>query len=68
VEGEKMAAESPGVCEVSVTAAVGDRVGSVRSSGDRIGYVIATGADADEALTRARTAASAVVIHTEEAE
>lgn len=66
VDGAERAASSPGVCEVSVTVAPGDRVGPVRSSAHRIGYVIATGTDADEALSRARAAAATIAVRTEE--
>ncbi|WP_406095227.1 ATP-grasp domain-containing protein [Streptomyces sp. NBC_01013] len=68
VDGEDAATGLPGVCEVVVTAAPGDTVAPVRSSSDRVGYVIATGADSDEALGRARRAATAIVVRTEAAQ
>lgn len=67
VDGESEAKAAEGVCEVVVTTGPGSEVNPVRSSADRIGYVIAVGADADEALDRARRAAQSVVVRTEEA-
>lgn len=50
IEGVEKARELPGVKEVSVSRKVGDAVAKIGSSGDRVGFVIAEGADATQAI------------------
>ena len=49
ITGVEEARKIPGVKEISFVKGVGDRVGSIDSSVDRVGFVIAQGADANEA-------------------
>jgi biotin carboxylase len=49
ISGTEEAASMPGVQEVVMYRGVGDRAAELESSGDRLGHVIAVGADADEA-------------------
>lgn len=49
ITGVEQAKSIPGVKEISFVKGVGDRVGSINSSVDRIGFVIAQGENADEA-------------------
>ncbi|MEY2243455.1 ATP-grasp domain-containing protein [Streptomyces sp. BF23-18] len=65
VEGTARAERAEGVHEVVVTAEPGSVVQPVRSSADRVGYVIATGEDSDSAVERARAAAEGIRVHTE---
>lgn len=65
VEGTEQAEKAAGVREVVVTAEPGSEVRPVRSSADRIGYVIATGDDPDSAVERARAAAERIRVRTE---
>ena len=60
IEGADEAAGMPGVTGVELYKSVGDEARPLRSSNDRIGHVIATGADADEAAARADAALAAV--------
>lgn len=61
ISGQDLAASVPGVQEASVRAAVGDMVGPLRSSSDRLGHVIAS---AEHPYVAARLAeAAAVQIH-----
>ncbi|WIM95002.1 ATP-grasp domain-containing protein [Actinoplanes oblitus] len=64
VSGVEDARAVDGVFLVQVTAGPGDRVPALRSSWDRAGIVMATGADGGEALRRARTAADLVRVDT----
>ncbi|MFF0659409.1 ATP-grasp domain-containing protein [Micromonospora tulbaghiae] len=67
VAGVDEARSVPGVLEVSVSVAVGDAIARVTCSADRSGWVMATGADAAEALERARRAAALVTFRLSEA-
>lgn len=49
IEGTDEARAIPGVVDVTFTKNIGDRAGEIGSSTDRIGFVIAQGADADDA-------------------
>ena len=49
IEGVEEAKAIPGVKEISFTKQVGDTVGEIGASGDRVGFVIAQAEDADEA-------------------
>ncbi|WDZ87408.1 ATP-grasp domain-containing protein [Micromonospora cathayae] len=60
VEDVRQARRSPGVLDLSVDVAVGDRVVPVVSSGQRSGHVLTWGADPAEAERNARTAAARV--------
>ncbi|MEU1122550.1 ATP-grasp domain-containing protein [Streptomyces sp. NPDC005899] len=65
VEGTEQAEKAEGVQEVAVNVEPGSEVRPVRSSADRVGYVIATGEDADSAVERARAAAEGIRVRTE---
>ena len=54
----------PGIREISFTKQVGDTVGDVGSSTDRVGFVIADGATAAEAVSACEKALSIVRIET----
>ena len=60
VEGAAEAAASDGVAWVRVYRRPGHVFGELRRGADRAGAVLATGADRDESLARARRAADAV--------
>ena len=62
VLGLDRAASLPGVQAVNCSVVEGQRIQTLRSSWDRVGSVLATGADADEALRNATTAAESVRI------
>jgi biotin carboxylase len=64
VTGTERAAGMPGAESSKVSVRVGDEVPALRSSDDRAGYVIASGADPGQALARARAMADAVVVTT----
>lgn len=64
VHGLDAARYLPGVVDVAVDARVGDRVRPLRSSFDRVGYVIATGADTGQAERRCLDALATVTICT----
>jgi biotin carboxylase len=49
INGIQEAKNTYGVIEVSLTKNVGDKVEGIKSSTDRVGFVIAQGKDADEA-------------------
>lgn len=51
-----------GVKEITFVKNVGDRVGSIDSSVDRVGFIIAQGKDADEAETICEKAIKSIVI------
>ena len=54
----------PGVQEIAITVKLGDLVKSIRSSDDRIGFVIADGESADQAADRCNQAINSVSIQT----
>lgn len=64
VKGVDEARRMPGVKVVEVDVGVGDTVPEVKSSLTRVGYVIAEGAGADEAVANAEAARDAIVIET----
>lgn len=65
IEGFPAARSVPGV-EAGAFVAVGDRVGGPCTDGDRLGYILATGASTAEARTRADEAAALVAFEIEE--
>lgn len=60
VEGVEKAKEVPGVVQVSVVHGVGERVGEIRSSVDRVGFVISQNSDAASAILSCDNALSKV--------
>jgi biotin carboxylase len=54
----------PGVVDLDVGVGIGERVRPLRSSFDRVGYVIAVGADTDQAEQRCLAAVDTVTIRT----
>jgi biotin carboxylase len=62
VKGVPEALELPGVIRARVTCKPGDQLGELRSSWDRIGWVIAVGPDARTADARAAGAASSIAV------
>ena len=64
ISGIEEAAKMPGVTEVSLYKKAGDMAAPLESSGDRLGHVIATGADADEAEKNCEAALSRISILT----
>ena len=54
--------ELPGVEEIVFYKKIGDSVDGTKSSNDRLGHVIATGKDADEALANAERALSQISV------
>ena len=67
VEGVAASGRAPGVVESEVSAEPGTTVGSMTSSWDRLGHVIATGATPEEATARAEHAAALIRVTTEAA-
>jgi len=55
IDGMKESKAMPGVKQINLSKGIGDTVGEVCDSTDRIGYVIAGGRDADEAVTVCET-------------
>ena len=64
VAGAEEAATLPGVQRVRITARPGDRIGPIRSSWDRVGYLVLRSADAAQARQDADRAANAIVVTT----
>jgi biotin carboxylase len=62
VRGLERARKMDGVTGAEVSVAPGERTAELRSSWDRVGYVLAGAADADAALELARRAAAAITI------
>ncbi|MFJ3937632.1 ATP-grasp domain-containing protein [Streptomyces parvus] len=62
VDGGDAARELPGVHRLDLSRGPGETVGDVRSSWDRLGLVLATGATADEAERRAEAAVTSVAV------
>ncbi len=62
IKGDIEAQKMPGVKEVILYKSRGDKVKGITSSGDRIGHVIATGKDADEAEKNAENALNLIEI------
>lgn len=66
ITGAEEALAAPGVETVAISVRPGDQVGHIadRASRDRIGYVLASGDSAEEALTAARNAVGLIKIVT----
>ena len=62
ISGIEKAKEIPGIKEISFVKTVGDEVGKIDSSVDRIGFVIAQGESADEAESICESALSQISI------
>ena len=62
IEGVEEARQMPGVKELSIVHQAGERIGEIRNSVDRIGFVIAQGETAEEAIQICRKAMQAVRI------
>ncbi len=56
IDGVSAARAAPGVRRAEIRATPGTKLGRLRNSWDRQGYVLATGADTDEAVRRAEQA------------
>lgn len=65
IEGAEPARTIPGVQEISFTKQVGDVAGTIGSSTDRVGFVIAQAESADEAIAICERASAAVRVVTE---
>ena len=64
ISGTEEAGNMPGVTEVCLYKKTGDMAAPLESSGDRLGHVIATGADADEAEKNCEAALDRIRIQT----
>ncbi|MBP7347134.1 MAG: ATP-grasp domain-containing protein [Butyrivibrio sp.] len=64
ISGTEEARNMQGVTEVSLYKKAGDMAAPLESSGDRLGHVIATGADADEAEKNCEAALARIRIQT----
>ncbi len=62
IEGADLAAGMPGVTEVELYMKPGDHIKRPENSSDRVGHVIATGKDADEAAGNAENALKQIKI------
>ena len=62
IEGVEDALKMPGVEELVMYKAIGDKAERLKNSGDRLGHVIATGKDADEAEKNAESALARIHI------
>lgn len=60
IAGTYAARSAPGVVDLQLFVRPGDRIGEISSSDDRIGMVVAIGANAAEASARAEDAAAAI--------
>ena len=65
VAGVAEAARMPGVVNVQVSPRPGDTVRPLTVSGNRLGYLIATGADSAQAASNAEAAVSTILITTD---
>lgn len=65
IEGAEQAAKLDGIREISFTKGVGDTVGEIGSSTDRVGFVIAQGTSADEAVVICERAIKTIKLVTE---
>lgn len=50
IRGTEEAEKIPGMVQVSIVHGIGDRAGEIKSSVDRVGFVIAQGEDAEDAV------------------
>lgn len=64
IEGCEEARNIPNIIEVSLTKKVGDYVGNIGSSVDRVGFVIAQGENADNAISTCEKAMQKISIQT----
>ena len=62
IKGLEEAKKTDGVMQVSIVHNVGDRVDGIKSSGDRVGFVIAQGRNAAEAIKSAESALSTIKV------
>lgn len=62
IEGVEKAKAIPGVQEISFTKQVGDTVGTIGASGDRVGFVVAQAETAEEAVFLCEKAQQAATI------
>lgn len=62
ISGEEAARAIDGVVEVTFTKKVGERVGDIHSSSDRVGFIIAQAQTPDEALSICERAQTALTI------
>lgn len=62
IKGLDAAKKTDGVVQVSIVHNVGDRVDGIKSSGDRVGFVIAQGRNAAEAIKSAESALSTIKV------
>ena len=65
IVGVDKAGAIPGVCEISFTKGVGDTVGKIGSSTDRVGFVIASGSDRESAVSVCEAALEKINVITE---
>lgn len=65
IHGVEQARQIPGVQEITFTKQIGDNAGEIGSSTDRVGYVIAQGETAEEAVTICEKAIAAITITVE---
>ncbi len=56
ITGVDEAKTIPGVVQISIVHGLGEKVGKIKSSGDRMGFVIADGINANEAISIAQKA------------
>ena len=66
IEGIEDARKIPGVKEISIVHPVGDEIGEIGSSTDRVGFVIAQAESAEEAISICEKAINSVIIIMEE--
>ena len=65
IVGVDKAGAIPGVCEISFTKGVGDTVGKIGRSTDRVGFVIASGSDRESAVSVCEAALEKINVITE---
>ena len=65
IAGVDKAGAIPGACEISFTKGVGDTVGKIGSSTDRVGFVIASGSDRESAVSVCEAALEKINVITE---
>jgi len=65
IRGAEEARQIPGVKEITFTKQIGDKAGEIGSSTDRVGYVIAQGENAEEAVAICEKAMHLITITVE---
>ena len=65
IVGTEIAEGMPGIAQVSIVHGQGEKVGEIKSSTDRVGFVIASGSDAVEAERRCEDAIKCINIDLE---